>query len=109
MRPLPTRRCESWLRLRHKPSLIWRKDSSPSQPWRKSASPELDSNQFMVREEANQELEKLGELALPACRQAYQNTSSVEVHRRLEAILERETRLRWNPPPAPLRKLRAVE
>jgi WD40 repeat protein len=70
---------------------------------------DLDSNQFMVREKASTQLEKLGELAVPACRQALHSTTSVEVRRRLEAILERESRLRWNPPPERLRILRLLE
>jgi hypothetical protein len=70
---------------------------------------DLDTNQFAVRESAKQELEKLGEIAAPACRKALEQKPSVEARRRLEALLEKQSREWQNPSSERLRTLRAVE
>jgi WD40 repeat protein len=49
---------------------------------------DLDSRQFMVREEAAKELEKLGELANTALEQALRSHPTPEVRRRVERLLE---------------------
>jgi RNA polymerase sigma factor (sigma-70 family) len=49
---------------------------------------DLDSEEFEVREKAQAELEKLGELALPALRQALEDKPSLEFRRRVESILQ---------------------
>jgi WD40 repeat protein len=68
---------------------------------------DLDSNQFVTREKAKEQLEQLAELAEPAVRQALQNKPSLEVAQRLEQILRlverREVSL------AEARSLRAAE
>ena len=48
---------------------------------------DLDSNQFPVRQQAAQQLDRLGELADPALRHALANKPSLEKQRRLEQIL----------------------
>ncbi len=49
---------------------------------------DLDSRQFMVREEAAKELEKLGELANTVLEQALRSRPTPEVRRRVERLLE---------------------
>src|SRR5262249_62047261 len=49
---------------------------------------DLDSNQFAVRQKAEAELEKLGELTEPALRKALQGQPSLELRRRAEKLLE---------------------
>ena len=49
----------------------------------------LDSEQFAAREKAQAELEKLGNLAEAALRQTLANKPTLEVRRRVEALLER--------------------
>jgi hypothetical protein len=70
---------------------------------------DLDSNQFAVRENATKELEKLGELAAPACRKALEQKPSVEARRRLEALLEKQSQEWQNPSSERLQTLRAIE
>jgi WD40 repeat protein len=50
---------------------------------------DLDSQQFPVRSAANKELEDLGDLAAGALRQAQTKNSSVELGRRVEALLSK--------------------
>jgi WD40 repeat protein len=50
---------------------------------------DLDSREFTVREEAAKELEKLGELAIPALEQALKSRPTVEVRRRVERLMEK--------------------
>ncbi len=67
---------------------------------------DLESDTFAVREKAQTALEKLGDLAEPALRQALAGKPTLEVRRRVQALLERlhgpVTR------PEMLRSLRAV-
>src|SRR6266508_3599226 len=69
--------------------------------------PDLDSGRFAVRRAAEEELERLGELAAPALRKARDEATSLESRRRLDQLLERLER----PPTVPeqVRSLRAVE
>jgi hypothetical protein len=48
---------------------------------------DLDSEQFERRQQAGKALEVLGDLALPALRQALKKTPALEVQRRLEELL----------------------
>jgi WD40 repeat protein len=67
---------------------------------------DLDSDRFEVRRKAVEELEKLGELAAPALREA-RASPSAEVRRKAEALLTKIDSL--SPSPERLRALRAVE
>jgi hypothetical protein len=58
---------------------------------------------FAVREKATRELEKLDDLAAPACRRALATVTTVEVRRRLERVLEQHSQWSWPP------RLRLVE
>jgi WD40 repeat protein len=68
---------------------------------------DLDSDDFKVRQRADQSLEKLEDLAEPALRRAVAKPSSLEMRRRASQLLERLE----NDPPSPkrLQILRAVE
>ncbi len=70
---------------------------------------DLDSRQFAVREDAQKELERLGEVAVLACRKALKGHPSAEVRRRVEALLEQRAKEVTEPSPERLRALRAVE
>src|SRR5262249_51202937 len=50
---------------------------------------ELDSTSFAARQKASLELEKFGELAVPALKQELENRPSLEIQRRLEQVLSR--------------------
>jgi hypothetical protein len=67
----------------------------------------LGSEQFKDREQATRDLEKLGEVALPALRQALAGGPPLEVKRRLEVLLEKMEGASL--PPELLRQVRAVE
>jgi hypothetical protein len=68
---------------------------------------DLDSEQFTARERAAAELERLGERAAPALRQALARQPSAEMRRRAEGLLDR---LQGGvTEPGLLRALRAVE
>ncbi len=62
----------------------------------------LDSDQFAARQDAETELEKMGTIVEPALRQALENKPSLEVRRRIEAVLAKLANER-------LRVLRALE
>jgi hypothetical protein len=67
---------------------------------------DLDSDRFAVREQARKELEALGEQAAGALRRALSKKPSLEVHRRIKALLAK-----WRgvvAQPETLRALRAV-
>jgi RNA polymerase sigma factor (sigma-70 family) len=68
---------------------------------------ELDSPKFEVREQAQEELEGLEELAAPALRKALEGTPAAEVRRRVEGILAKIQDGAWSG--EGLRRLRAVE
>ena len=59
---------------------------------------DLDSKTFAVRQKATEELEKLGELAVPALEDRLQNNPSLEVKQRLEKLL---AKLQTGLPPPP--------
>jgi WD40 repeat protein len=61
---------------------------------------DLESKGFKARQEATDELEKLGELAQPALQKALEKPSSLEMRRRLEKLLDQIQNDR--PPPAEL-------
>jgi RNA polymerase sigma factor (sigma-70 family) len=63
----------------------------------------LDSDQFTVREQAEKELEQLGDSAEPALRQCLAGNPSTEVRRRVEHLVERMDG------PEQLRRDRALE
>ncbi len=67
---------------------------------------DLDSNQFAVRAAAAKELAVLGEVAEPALRQALDGKPSVELRKRVEALL---AGMRTAPPEETLRSLRAIQ
>jgi RNA polymerase sigma factor (sigma-70 family) len=66
---------------------------------------DLGSDQFKVRDQADQELQKLGEVAAPALQKAFNADPPLEIKRRLEILLGKLT----NWPPDTLRQVRAVE
>jgi hypothetical protein len=70
---------------------------------------DLDSNEFRVRERASRELERLGQLAESALRQALAGRPSPEARRRIERVLETHKSERLHPPAQQLRLARAVE
>jgi RNA polymerase sigma factor (sigma-70 family) len=68
---------------------------------------DLDHDAFAVRQKAEEELDRLGEAAVPALRKALVGSPSVEARRRMEGLLEKR-----DPPVLsgePLREVRAVE
>jgi hypothetical protein len=66
---------------------------------------DLDADAFAVRQKATKELEEMGEAVEPFLRQAIQGTPSIELRRRVEALLEKLSEASTER----LRKLRAVE
>lgn len=70
---------------------------------------DLDSDQFATREKAAEQLEKLGELAEPALRDALRDKPPLERRQRIDRLLEKLAAQRDNPSPERLRMLRALE
>jgi RNA polymerase sigma factor (sigma-70 family) len=70
---------------------------------------DLDSDQFDVRGRATQELERLGEQAVGACRKALAGRPSPEMRRRLEALLDRQAAEARRPSAERVRLMRALE
>jgi RNA polymerase sigma factor (sigma-70 family) len=69
---------------------------------------DLDSNQFAVRQQANTELAKMGDLAAVALQEALDDKPTLEVRRRIERLLERLFSTQELPADL-LRALRALE
>jgi WD40 repeat protein len=67
---------------------------------------DLGSDRFAVRERATQELFALGELAMPALRAQRAGAAPLEVHRRVDALLQ--LLAHWSQSPARLQRIRAV-
>jgi RNA polymerase sigma factor (sigma-70 family) len=67
---------------------------------------DLDSDTFVVRQKAQQQLERLGPAAESALRKAREQESSAEVLRRIDELLERLSSGSWSG--EPLRTLRAL-
>jgi RNA polymerase sigma factor (sigma-70 family) len=70
---------------------------------------DLDNDEFAVRQQASDQLAMLGAAALPACRKALEGRPSLEARRRLEKLLQSQTRERWSPGLDRLRQMRALE
>lgn len=70
---------------------------------------DLNSKDFPTRAKAAEELERLGELATPACRQAESAKPTLETRLRLQHILEVHKQQWRNPAPETMRHLRALE
>ena len=70
---------------------------------------DLDSDDFATRQKASVELEKLGELALPAYRRALDGKPSLEPRRRLEDLQTKANVAWWDVSSERLRSLRAIE
>jgi hypothetical protein len=62
-------------------------ESAPSADRLRKLIADLGDDKFVVREAAQQELEKLGDVALPALQKAVKTTSSAEVRRRAGELL----------------------
>jgi hypothetical protein len=70
---------------------------------------DLDQDSFTVRENASKELEQLDDAPTEQYRKALEGTPSLELRRRLEKLVEKQTSATWSPSPERLRALRAVE
>ena len=70
---------------------------------------DLDSDDFLIRQKATEELEKAGEQALPAYRKALEGKPSLESRRRLEELLAKAQRSQEDLSGERLRPLRAIE
>lgn len=70
---------------------------------------ELDSETFAVRDKADKELLRLGELAEPDCRKALASHPTLETSRRLRALVDEVSQRQWRPSAETLRQLRAIE
>src|SRR5262249_32762114 len=68
---------------------------------------ELDSDTFTVRENATQQLERLGKFVEPALKKALEREPSLEAKRRLERLLQRLEDMA--PAPERLRALRGLD
>ena len=56
----------------------------------------LESDEFAVRQKAGQELEQLGDLAEPALRRVLESKPSLDVRRRIEALLDKAGTGTWS-------------
>ncbi|HYV36293.1 MAG TPA: hypothetical protein VE988_11350, partial [Gemmataceae bacterium] len=108
----PGRRClqggnsnlEARLRAETKPPISQSADAAPTRPAEQLAKliTDLDSDRYAVRQEAVQELEKLGDRAEVAIWTALKNNPTLEAKQRLEQILKKQDN-------EVIRKLRAIE
>jgi RNA polymerase sigma factor (sigma-70 family) len=62
--------------------------TSPTDPQRRRLLTDLESEHFDMREKAQKDLEELGDLAEPALRQTLEKKPTLEVRRRVQAVLE---------------------
>lgn len=70
---------------------------------------DLESDQYTTRQQATEELEKLGEAVELALRSALENRPPLESRCRIRWLLDRLRTERLSPPPERLRTMRAVE
>jgi len=70
---------------------------------------DLDASDFTTRQKAATELERLGEAAAVACRQALDERPSAEARRQLEAIVDKISQAAWVITPDRLRAVRSLE
>jgi RNA polymerase sigma factor (sigma-70 family) len=70
---------------------------------------DLESDQYTTRQQATEELEKLGEAVELALRSALENRPPLESRCRIRWLLDRLRAERLSPPPERLRTMRAVE
>jgi RNA polymerase sigma factor (sigma-70 family) len=70
---------------------------------------DLDSDKYARRESAQQELAKLGDAVIAACRRTLERGPSLEARRRLEPLLAKLVREAWDPSPERRRAFRAIE
>lgn len=69
---------------------------------------DLDADAFRVRESASAELDKLGEAAVRFLKKSFQETTSPEVRRRLEVLLQKRSVEDVALTPDQLRSIRAI-
>jgi RNA polymerase sigma factor (sigma-70 family) len=70
---------------------------------------DLKSDKAAVRQRAEHELEKYGELAEPALRRVLASKPTLDLHRRAEGLLDGIEQQRKSPPPTVVREIRAVQ
>jgi hypothetical protein len=70
---------------------------------------DLEDEQFAVRNKAVKELERLGDVARPACVKALKGEPSAQLRRHLESLVKKLDNGYWNLGSEDLRKVRAVE
>jgi WD40 repeat protein len=79
------------------------------QKWLVQLIADLDSDNFANRQNASEDLAKLGEQALPAYRKALNGKPPLETRRRLDDLLDKAQRAWWDTSGERLRSLRAIE
>src|SRR5262249_36748678 len=81
--------------------------TSPDEKWLAKLLADLDSAKYAERQKAKKELEKLGDLALPALKRAVESGASAEVTAAARRMIETLTSRRLTP--EEIRQVRAVE